>query len=84
MWSGTDERLEPFIGQELHEVALLEWRTSSRHDLADGTLAMEFVFDTGRFHIANALDENCIEVGEAHPEFVRHRLDRPSPTRPAP
>ncbi|MEU8362147.1 hypothetical protein AB0C27_39630 [Nonomuraea sp. NPDC048882] len=75
-WSGTDERLEPFVGQELREVALLEWRASSRHDLAGGTLAVEFVFGTGRFHIANALDENSIEVGEAHPEFVRHRLDR--------
>ncbi len=75
-WSHTDERLEPFVGQELREVALLEWRPSLRHDLADGTLAVEFVFDTGRFHIANALDENSIEVGEAHPEFVRHRLGR--------
>ncbi|WP_221762252.1 hypothetical protein [Nonomuraea sp. WAC 01424] len=75
-WSDADERLEPFVGQELREVALLERRPSSRHDLADGTLAVEFVFDTGRFHIANALDENSIEVSEAHPDFVRHRLGR--------
>ncbi|MEV4095889.1 hypothetical protein [Streptosporangium saharense] len=72
-WSSADERLEPFIGQELSEVALLEWRPSGR-DMAAGTLAVEFVFDTGRFHIANALDENGIEVGDAHPEWVRHPL----------
>ncbi|MEU8041523.1 hypothetical protein [Streptosporangium sp. NPDC049078] len=74
VWSSADERLEPFVGLELREVALLEWRPSSCHDLADGTLAVEFAFDAGRFHIANALDENGIDVGDAHPEFVRHRL----------
>lgn len=75
-WSSADERLASFLGQELREVALLEWRPASRHDLADGTLAVEFVFDTGRFHIANALDENSIDVGDAHPDFVRHPLVR--------
>ncbi|MFC7585605.1 hypothetical protein ACFQYP_19070 [Nonomuraea antimicrobica] len=72
-WSSADERLEPFVGQELREVALLEWRPSGR-DVAAGTLAVEFVFNTGRFHIANALDENSIDLGDAHPEFVRHPL----------
>ncbi|WP_220448680.1 hypothetical protein [Nonomuraea mesophila] len=72
-WSSADERLEPFIGQELREVALLEWRPSS-YDLADGTLAVEFLFNAGRFHIANALDENSIDLGDADPDFVRHRL----------
>ncbi|MFI7106887.1 hypothetical protein ACIBK9_11305 [Nonomuraea sp. NPDC050227] len=74
-WSSADERLESFVGQELREVALLEWRPS-RPDVAAGTLAVEFAFGTGRFHIANALDENSIEVGDAHPEWVRHRLGR--------
>lgn len=73
VWSGDDERLEAFAGQELREVALLEWRPS-RYDLAYGTVAVEFVFDTGGFLIANALDENGIELGTPHPEFVRHRL----------
>ncbi|MEV4176233.1 hypothetical protein [Nonomuraea sp. NPDC049709] len=72
-WSSADERLEPFIGQKLRGVALLECRPS-RRDVAAGTLAVEFVFDAGRFHIANALDENSIEVNEAHPEWVRHPL----------
>lgn len=73
VWSGDDERLEAFAGQELREVALLEWRPS-RYDLAYGTVAVEFVFDTSGFLIANALDENGIELGTPHPEFVRHRL----------
>ncbi|MEV3981935.1 hypothetical protein [Nonomuraea sp. NPDC049758] len=72
-WSSADERLEPCVGQELGEVALLEWQPSGR-DTAAGTLAVEFVFDAGRFHIANALDENSVEVGDAHPEGVRHPL----------
>ncbi|MET9344457.1 hypothetical protein [Nonomuraea sp. NPDC003804] len=72
-WSSADERLEPFVGQELREVALLEWRPSGR-DVAADTLAVEFVFDTGRFHISNALDENSIDLGDAHPEFVRYPL----------
>ncbi|MFB9210165.1 hypothetical protein ACFFV7_53910 [Nonomuraea spiralis] len=42
--------------------------------MAAGVLAVEFGFVTGRFHIANALDENSIEVGEVHPEWVRHPL----------
>ncbi|MGW3346981.1 hypothetical protein ACWDA3_27020 [Nonomuraea rubra] len=73
-WSSADERLEPFVGQELREVALLEWHPSQPHDIAGGTIAVEFVFDTGRFHVANALDENSIDLGEAPVEFVRHPL----------
>jgi hypothetical protein len=37
-------------------------------------LAVEFVVATGRF--VNALDENGIVAGDAHPNFVRHRLGR--------
>jgi hypothetical protein len=74
-WSCGDERLEPFVGQELRDVVLLEWRPTDR-DLAAGTVAVEFVFDAGRFRIANGLDENYIEVGAAQPEYVRHRLGR--------
>ncbi|SEH02579.1 hypothetical protein SAMN05444920_1286 [Nonomuraea solani] len=72
VWSGADERLEPLAGRELREVALLEWRPSGL-DLAEGTGAVEFVFDVGRFHLGNGLDENVIDVGEPHPDFVRHR-----------
>jgi hypothetical protein len=74
-WSCADERLEPFAGQELREVALLEWRPSGP-GLAAGTVAVEFAFDAGRFHVANGLDENRIDAGQLHPDFVRHRLVR--------
>lgn len=74
-WSSADARLEPFTGQELREVALLEWRPSGP-DLAYGNIAVEFVFDAGRFRIANGLDENAIEVGDTPSEYARHRLDR--------
>ncbi|MGW2726971.1 hypothetical protein [Streptomyces sp. NPDC001494] len=73
VWSRADERLEPFVGQELRETSLLEWLPSGQ-DLADGTTAVEFAFDAGRFRIANGLDENNIEVGDLHPDFVRHQL----------
>ncbi|MET7412684.1 hypothetical protein [Streptomyces rubiginosohelvolus] len=72
-WSSADERLEPFVGRKLREVSLLEWRPSGQ-DMADGTIAVEFAFDAGRFCIANGLDENSIEVGGPHPDFVRHQL----------
>ncbi|WP_069816620.1 hypothetical protein [Streptomyces sp. TP-A0874] len=74
-WSHSDERLEPFVGQELCEVALLEWRPAD-HDLATGTVAVEFVFAGDCLRIVNGLDENRIEVGTAQPDYVRHRLDR--------
>ncbi|MER6917247.1 hypothetical protein ABT354_36870 [Streptomyces sp. NPDC000594] len=74
-WSRSDERLEPFVGQELREVALLEWRPSG-HDLAAGTVTVEFVFAAGRLRIVNGLDENRFETGAARPDDVRHRLDR--------
>lgn len=70
VWSHTDERLEPFVGQELREAALLEWRPPGP-DLAAGTMVVEFVFDTGRFGIANGLDENRIEVDAPQDVYVR-------------
>ncbi|WP_405654981.1 hypothetical protein [Streptomyces sp. NBC_00019] len=75
LWSRSDERLEPFVGQELREVTLLEWRPAER-DLAAGTVAVEFVFASNRLQIVNGLDENCIEVGAAHSDYVRNQLGR--------
>lgn len=75
VWSHADERLEPFVGQELHEVTLLEWRPPGP-DLAAGTVAVEFAFGCGgRFRVANGLDENRVETGAAQLAYVRHRLD---------
>ncbi|MEW2586394.1 hypothetical protein [Streptomyces virginiae] len=73
-WSHRDERLEPFVGRELCDVALLEWRPEAAHrDLAAGAVTVEFVFDAGSLRIANGMDENSIETGAAPPEYVRHR-----------
>ncbi|MFE4872090.1 hypothetical protein [Streptomyces sp. NPDC056682] len=74
-WSHSDERLAPFVGQELCEVTLLEWRPAD-HDLAAGTVAVEFGFAGGCLRIVNGLDENRIEVDAAQPEYIRHRLGR--------
>ena len=74
-WSRRDEHLGPFIGRDLLEAALLEWRPTDP-DLAAGTVAVEFVFSTDCFRIANGLDENRIEAGAAPPGYVRHRLSR--------
>ncbi|WP_123819541.1 hypothetical protein [Kitasatospora cineracea] len=74
-WSRHDELLDDLTGRELHETALLEWRPADRADLAAGTVAVEFVFTGGpRLRIVNALDENRIERGPAHPYYRRHRL----------
>ncbi|GGV65897.1 hypothetical protein GCM10010277_73320 [Streptomyces longisporoflavus] len=74
-WSHEDESLEPFVGRELREVTLLEWRPAE-HDLAAGTVAVEFVFAGGCLRIVNGLDENRIEVDAPHRGYVRHRLGR--------
>ncbi|MGR6998845.1 hypothetical protein ACU686_13070 [Yinghuangia aomiensis] len=70
VWSSADGRLEPFVGQNSAKLPSPEWRPSGQ-DLADGTIAVEFAFEAGRFCIANGLDENSIEVGDPHPSFVR-------------
>ncbi|MER5564165.1 hypothetical protein ABT071_36895 [Streptomyces sp. NPDC002506] len=68
-WSHYDEGLEHFVGQELREVALLEWRPVEQ-DLAAGTVIVEFVFTEGCLRIVNGLDENRIEI--ATPARAQH------------
>ncbi|TWF97295.1 hypothetical protein [Kitasatospora viridis] len=77
-WSRRDDRLESLLGRELREVALLEWRPpSDRRDLAAGTVAVEFAFaGGGRLCVSNALDENHLDTGPAHPDCLRHELGR--------
>ncbi|MFI5527730.1 hypothetical protein ACIA8O_04145 [Kitasatospora sp. NPDC051853] len=74
-WSRRDEHLAPLLGQELREVTLLQWRPS-KHDLAAGSVTVEFAFADGFLRIANGMDENTIELGPAGPEYVRHGLTR--------
>ncbi|WP_033258819.1 MULTISPECIES: hypothetical protein [Kitasatospora] len=74
-WSRRHDLLDDLRGRELREAALLEWRPSDRRDVAAGTVAVEFAFADGeRLRIVNGLDENRLERGPAHPEYVRHRL----------
>lgn len=72
-WAHNDERLELFVGQELCEINLLTWQPPNR-GRAGGSVAVEFVFAGGSLRIVNGLDENCIEVGVAEPNYIRHRL----------
>ncbi len=72
-WTHQHERLEPFVGQELREVTLLEWRPP-HHDLAAGTVTVEFAFASGSLRIVNGLDENRIDIGPADPDYIRHEL----------
>ncbi|MGW4999692.1 hypothetical protein ACWEP8_18670 [Streptomyces hydrogenans] len=74
-WSREDERLAPFVGEELREVALLERRPDGP-DLAAGRVALEFAFARDRLRIANGLDENRVEVGVTPRGYVRHRPAR--------
>ena len=61
VWRFDDERLAPFEGQRLSEVALMQWRGD---DAAFGMVSVEFVFTDKRLRIVNGLDENAIELGE--------------------
>lgn len=69
-WCSREYVLGSLIAGVVREVALLEWRAA--RDVADGIIAVEFVLDTGRLTIANALDENVIETGPRAPEYLRH------------
>lgn len=60
VWTFDDERLAPFHGQALEEVALVQWRGE---DAAHGMVSVEFIFGGVRVCVANGLDENTIEVG---------------------
>ncbi|MFI6740323.1 hypothetical protein ACIBI9_45995 [Nonomuraea sp. NPDC050451] len=58
-------------GQRLQGVELLEW---AGQDMAQGMVAVSFIFANGRVTIYNALDENGMEFDTPDPRYVRHRL----------
>ncbi|MEV0971753.1 hypothetical protein [Microtetraspora glauca] len=58
-------------GQRLQAVELLEW---AGEDMAQGAVAVGFIFPEDRVAIYNALDENGIEVGPPDRRYVRHKL----------
>ena len=71
-WRSGEHVLDSLVGGVVREVALLEW--CAARDVANGMVAVEFVLDTGRLAIANALDENVIETGLRAPEYLRHAV----------
>jgi hypothetical protein len=52
-------------------VELLEWNGD---DMAQGMVAVGFLFPHGRLTIYNALDENGIKFGEPDQRYLRQRL----------
>jgi hypothetical protein len=58
-------------GRQLTAVELLEWAGG---DVANGMIAVSFVFTDDRLTISNALDENALELGTPHPNYRRHPL----------
>lgn len=64
--------LVAFEGQQLQAVELLEW---VGRDLANGMIAVSFVFAGGRMTISNGLDENDLEFGAPHADYRRLLLD---------
>ncbi|WP_410655086.1 hypothetical protein [Amycolatopsis sp. lyj-112] len=69
----TSPELSSLEGQILQDVELLECVT---RDMADGMVALGFVFPHGRFTVFNALDENGLEFTEPDPSYRRHSLVR--------
>ncbi len=67
----TSPELSALEGEELQEVELLECAT---RDMAEGMVALGFVFSGGRFTVFNALDENGLEFGEPGADYRRHPL----------
>jgi hypothetical protein len=58
-------------GQRLTAVELLEWADG---DVADGMVAVSFVFADERVTISNALDENDLQLGTPYHGYRRHPL----------
>ncbi|ONF69928.1 hypothetical protein [Amycolatopsis keratiniphila] len=63
--------LSALEGQVLQDVELLDCAT---RDMANGMVALGFVFPHGRFTVFNALDENGIEYTEPDSSYRRHSL----------
>ncbi|MEV0974871.1 hypothetical protein [Microtetraspora glauca] len=68
---GVPGELAALEGQRLQAVELLEW---AGEDMAQGAVAVGFIFPEDRVAIYNALDENGIEVGPPDRRYVRHTL----------
>lgn len=63
--------LSALRGQTVQAVELLEWAAG---DMADGMVAVSFIFTDGWMTIYNVLDENGIDFGGPRPEYRPHQL----------
>ncbi|GIH65393.1 hypothetical protein [Microbispora siamensis] len=68
---GMPDRLARLQGQRLQAVDLLTWMDE---DMAQGMVAVGFLFPHGRVTIYNALDENGMEFEEPDQRYARQRL----------
>ncbi|WP_030370629.1 hypothetical protein [Streptomyces rimosus] len=59
------------LGQPLQDIEFLDWQGA---DMAQGMVAVSFLFPSGRITIYNALDENGLTFAEPGPEYRRHTL----------
>ncbi|GLY68594.1 hypothetical protein [Amycolatopsis taiwanensis] len=60
-------------GRQLIAAELLEYAGG---DVADGMVAVSFVFSKGRVTVSNGLDENSLEFGGPDPSYLRCPLPR--------
>ncbi|MFD9949928.1 hypothetical protein ACFWYW_20270 [Nonomuraea sp. NPDC059023] len=71
-WRGREpDELASLQGQRLQAVELLEW---TGDDMAQGMVAVGFLFPHGRLTIYNALDENGMEFGDPDQRYTCQRL----------
>ncbi len=68
---GAPVELARLRGQRLQGVELLVW---TGEDMAQGMVAVGFVFPHGRVTLYNALDENGMEFRSPDPRYARHNL----------
>ncbi|MEU4834319.1 hypothetical protein [Streptosporangium sp. NPDC023615] len=71
-WRGDEpDELVSLRGRRVRAVELLEW---TGDDMAQGAVAVGFLFSHGRLTIYNALDENGMEFGDPDQRYTRQRL----------
>ena len=68
---GVRPELATLQDQQLLATELLEYAGG---DLADGMVAVSFVFPDGRVTVSNGLDENSLEFDGPNPHYLRHPI----------
>ncbi|MEV6560492.1 hypothetical protein AB0M22_32560 [Nocardia sp. NPDC051756] len=68
----TRPELVALEGQQLQAIELLEW---AGRNVADGMVAVSFIFADDRVTISNGMDENELEFGAPLAEYRSHQLD---------